>query len=369
MFGHSLIHHEFQVNPTPSQETSVPHWMHFLAQDSGNSFKVSGQYGFLAQHADGAVFSQWYFDHVESAWDSEMEPFEDVDFNNIVLTPANFVQWQGPAENIPGTNYSVISATEKVIQKCLALDQNVDVFIYENWPDMAPFLTGFFPPDEGAWSNYNTYLNGDFHDWFLEYYESVKISFPNVCIKMIPVGPVISRVLDSPPFDQIPLGELYEDDAPHGRPTLYFIASIITYAAMYEELPSKDFSGSTFIHPIVLNNLDPLLSLIWQEMIEYEDIEEQYLSFCNNITQNTALKKMDISIFPNPVYDQFYISGLSNSGHYVIKDFLGRIHFANRLDHNNTEVVDVSHLPSGLYILEVYNRNNKVFYSSKILKL
>lgn len=31
IFGHSLINHEAQINTTPSQETSVPHWFHFLA--------------------------------------------------------------------------------------------------------------------------------------------------------------------------------------------------------------------------------------------------------------------------------------------------------------------------------------------------
>ncbi len=36
IFGHSLIHHEAQVNPTPSQETSVPHWFHLLSAEAGH---------------------------------------------------------------------------------------------------------------------------------------------------------------------------------------------------------------------------------------------------------------------------------------------------------------------------------------------
>ena len=48
IFGHSLINHELQVNITPSQETSVPHWMHFLSVEAGHNYSVSGQYGFLS---------------------------------------------------------------------------------------------------------------------------------------------------------------------------------------------------------------------------------------------------------------------------------------------------------------------------------
>ncbi len=50
IFGHSLINHAIQVNPTPSQETSIPHWMHFLTAENDNTYAVDGQFGFLGSH-------------------------------------------------------------------------------------------------------------------------------------------------------------------------------------------------------------------------------------------------------------------------------------------------------------------------------
>jgi len=56
---------------------------------------------------------------------------------------------------------------------------------------------------------------------------------------MIPVGPIIAKIMDGPLADQILVTEFYEDDAPHGRPNLYFLAALITYAAIFDE-PAPD---------------------------------------------------------------------------------------------------------------------------------
>ncbi len=91
IFGHSLINHALPINPIPSQETSVPHWIHFLADHTGHSYEVSGQFGFLPQHADLPPTAQWGFDNVTGAWDSDNEPFSEVGFDNIMVTPGNFM--------------------------------------------------------------------------------------------------------------------------------------------------------------------------------------------------------------------------------------------------------------------------------------
>jgi hypothetical protein len=97
VFGHSLINHELQVNVTPSDETSVPHWFHFLAEEANHDYAVSGKYGFLTQQRDtNNVFAQWAFDSVAAAWDSDNEVFNEANFTNILITPANFIQYQAP---------------------------------------------------------------------------------------------------------------------------------------------------------------------------------------------------------------------------------------------------------------------------------
>ena len=133
IFGHSLLNHEYQVNPTPSQETSVPHWFHFLAQEAGYDYAVSGQYGFLSGHATNLPpFAQWGFDSVAGAWESDFEPFSAVDFDNILITPANFVQWQLPHVNYYNDTLSPISATNIVFDWVNQQEDSLKLYVYEN---------------------------------------------------------------------------------------------------------------------------------------------------------------------------------------------------------------------------------------------
>jgi len=76
IFGHSLIDHSPPLIPTPSNETTVPHWIYLLAQEAENSYAAGGKYGFLPQHAMPPYFAQWGYDIVPSVWDSDYEPFD-----------------------------------------------------------------------------------------------------------------------------------------------------------------------------------------------------------------------------------------------------------------------------------------------------
>lgn len=124
IFGHSLIHHELQLHPTPSQETSVPHWSHFFAEAAGHSYAVSGQYGFLPQHANLPPIAQWGFDFVQGAWDSDNEPFSAADFTSILITPGNFIQWQGPADNYYNEDISPLEATTSIMDWCVEQEED-----------------------------------------------------------------------------------------------------------------------------------------------------------------------------------------------------------------------------------------------------
>ena len=50
MFGHSLMDHRPPLVPTPSNETTIAHWIYLLSQEAGNTYAATGQYGFLPQH-------------------------------------------------------------------------------------------------------------------------------------------------------------------------------------------------------------------------------------------------------------------------------------------------------------------------------
>jgi len=369
IFGHSLIHHEFQVNPTPSQETSVPHWMHFLAQAADNEYSVSGQYGFLPQHDNLPPIAQWGFDVVPSAWESDYESFGDAGFNTIMITPGNFIQWQGPEELYYNDDVSPVSATQTIFNWCNEQEEDLRFYIYENWPDMAGYLGGGFPPTEQEWNLYNEYLNGDFHDWFLLYNHLLRESIPSSCIRMIPTGPIISKLLFTAPYDQIPIDQLYEDDAPHGRASIYFLASLVTYMSMYEKEAPENFVVDDIIHPIIRDNYEDVVSFIWEELNSFNDADGNSLVFCSLVSSNDKVVSSEQSFYlrPNPASHKLTISGDITYKGISIYDGLGNLCYAYSNVSGSEISIDISNYTSGLYIVQLIDGKQNSISHKRLL--
>lgn len=370
IFGNSLVHHEFQVNQTPSQETSVPHWLHFLSETAGHTYEISGQYGFLPQHADLPPISNWSFDFAENAWDSDNENFQDVDFTNIIITPANFIQWQAPDSNYPMEQISPISASQDIIGWCLDQKESMVIHIYEGWPDMAPYLSNGFPPNGDEWLTYDQYMNGEFHSWFLEYLEILQASTNSTCLKIIPVGSTISALLKEEPLNGIQIADLYEDDAPHGTSTLYFLASLVTYMASYEEIAPLNFQIDPIIHPLVSENYQSIVEFIWDELNNMNGNDGQSQVFCNTISSNkneSFLRNKEVEIIPNPIHQEFKV--LSKLDIYSLEFFnvYGQLQYTSST--HGKEYFDSNELKKGAYIMRGKNEDGEILFLKKIFKL
>ena len=147
----------------------------------------------------------------------------------------------------------------------------MSIYIYENWPDMSAFLNNGVPASPVEFTNYNDYTLGEFHDWWLAYHEIVKQERPDLNVKMIPVGPIISKLLTESELSDISFSELYEDDAPHGKPTIYFLAGLITYMAMYGVEAPENFQVPNTVHSISRDNFNTTVSFIWDELNNFND--------------------------------------------------------------------------------------------------
>jgi len=372
IFGNSLINHEFQTIPTLNEETSVPYWFQELAESEGYTYAVGGQYGFLPQHANLPPISQWGFSNVEGAWESDYEPFSEADFTNVLITPGNFIQFQSPSENYPYENVSPLSSTVEIFDWCIEQEPLLNFYIYENWPDMAGFLSNGFPPNETEWQSYNTCLNGEFHDWFVEYYDLVRSSFPNSCVRIIPVGTAISKLLQQAPFNQIPITELYEDDAPHGRATTYFLASIITYMAMYEEAPSASYQVEDIIHPIIRNNYADVVDIMWSYLRSYNNENGISDVFCNApimTSIETDIYKAEVELIPNPVSDILQVKGNISIFRIEILGIDGKRYFMDNCKDSKSCSLDINNLPHGLYVMNVFDSGSQLMSSHKFIKL
>ncbi len=361
MYGHSLLDHRPPLYATPSDETTVAHWLYLIAQHDNNYFAATGQYGFLRQHAMNITNSNWGYDSVPRPWDLQQEPFSDADFTNVFIAPANFIQDQAPNANYWMDTVSPLDASHQIINWVYNQEPNADIYVYESWPDMGQYAPTTFPPSAAQFANYNAYTLGGFHQWFEEYHDSLEMQHPFQCVKMIPAGPVMSKILTSAPYNTIPLDSLYEDNAPHGRPSLYFLAGLVTYMSIYEQKPPINYVAPTLVHSTIRNNYNQLVDSIWADLATYSSINGSRV-FCTNtplgIDKPLASKTQayKANAYPNPVHDvlrldvntdEVRISLMSISGQYIFykKKML-------------SQEINTASLPSGQYILSIHGKTD-----------
>lgn len=232
VFGNSLIHHL-----SDSDETTAPHWIAKLAQAAGTGFGLDGQWGFLRDFAKPeAPKANWRFKDVPRGWGRDARNFADVDWDVVMFNPANFIQYQPadtPYDGKNDDNSSPLSATLAMIDRMQTGAAPERFVLYEGWADMAGYVARF-PPNERQTAKYLRHNGGGYHDWYVAYLSQLRRARPELQIDMIPVASVISELVDGGVLFDLKAEDLYSDDAPHGTPTLYFLAGAISYVGLFQ---------------------------------------------------------------------------------------------------------------------------------------
>lgn len=260
IFGNSLINHL-----TEKEETTVPYWLYNLAQTAGLRYEVEGQWGFLRDFAtELPPHANWAFKDIQNYWDPEEKPFSQANFNTILINPTNFIQYRPPNalyDDGASDDISPVSATLTVFDWVNAAQPDMNYYIYEGWADMGDFIRSF-PPRKAKLKPYHKHIFGPSHDWYELYVKQLKTARPKLNITLIPVAPILSKLLTKTPLSEISITDLYTDDAPHGTATLYFLASLITYKSLYGQNAPLDYKVPLTVHAQVRENYAKIVDFI-----------------------------------------------------------------------------------------------------------
>ena len=371
ILGNSTIDHRPPAISTPSDETTMPHWIYLLAQEANHTCAVGGQYGFLSNFDDLNWFSQWGYDIVPSVWESDMELLVDANVNSFMLTTANFIQYQPVDESYPlDESTTVLDATLAVFDHAASLQSGMNYYLFQNWPEMDLALA--FPPTIPPQSEIDDFHNqttGSFHDWWISYQDSLLERRPELNVRLIPVGYLISKLLRDEIPGLIAFDELYEDSAPHGRANIYFLAGLINYMALYGEKAPATFTVPTIIDPVIRTQYEDIVDFIWDELIEFNLPNGESRVFQSTLTSTAdlVLASSHLSLHPNPTPGLFTISGELGDYAIDILDVSGNLY--QQLSNTGTSVtVDINGLPVGLYFIRVRNLTNGNISIEKILR-
>lgn len=266
VFGNSLVNHLSDE----ADHTNVPHWINQMARAEGRSFALDGQWGFLRNFADGLPpTANWSFPGVSGAWSPSQGGFRDGRFDAVIVAPANFIQYQLPDVPYDGDNptgESPLGALQRLFDWVEVNGPDARLFIYEGWATMDG-IVGTFPPSPEEFARYHAFNQGEFHQWYRDLLNVLTVTRPDTQVDLIPVSSTLAALFaEGGLLDTLPPQALYSDSAPHGTPTLYLLAAMVTYAYVFEVPPPADFQPPATLHPDVVEQYAEVAAAIWEAL-------------------------------------------------------------------------------------------------------
>ncbi|KID12620.1 hypothetical protein [Ponticoccus alexandrii] len=262
IFGNSLVNHLSER----SEHTSVPYWLGQMARADGRGLALDGEWGFLRSFADSLPPApNWSFPGVQGAWSSG--DFGSADFDAVIVTPANFIQYQLPDVPYDGDNpsgESPFGATLRLMDWVHDAEPGARLFVYEGWSEIGT-VTGGFPPSPEAARRYQEHNAGDYHLWFTDLIDRLNTARPDRSVTLIPVASALADLFGEDGLLQdMPAEALYTDADGHGTPTLYLLAAMAVWPHLYETPPPEAFSPPATLHPLLVEHYAEIAAALWE---------------------------------------------------------------------------------------------------------
>lgn len=135
---------------------------------------------------------------------------------------------------------------------------------------------------------------------------------------------------------------------------------------IYLKKNSLDFTGSDLISSqtdttlILTSPLENKATYYWRVDVLKDSFRStgSVWSFTVETTGTDRGNKGTIYIYPNPVSNEFYFSGMYGRTDYKVYDILGNQIFEGNV--NNNEIIQIGHLPAGMYIVSAGEKQIKL---------
>ncbi len=264
VFGNSLIHH-----PSEVPDTNMPVWLGRLARAGGQSLALDGQSGWLREFArDLPPRPTWRVAGLRGVWLPARQDFAEAGFNRFLIAPENFIQYQAPDRayaDRSGGRTTPLRATLDLIDWLRGQAPDARILLYQGWADMGDMFDTV-PADGADLAAYHALNAGKYDAWFQDWMADLRAARPEADLALVPVARVMARLFTDSPLAEIAPGALYTDNAPHGTPTLYLLAAMITYPVLFDAPLPAEFRPPEGIDPILRANYAGVAQVIWQEV-------------------------------------------------------------------------------------------------------
>ena len=263
----SLVDH---VTGAWTSSTRLPNWMARLAASAGNIYSVDGEFGFIDGWSLPPDASIGYEDASSSplvggTWTGA------ANINRLSFVPDNFEGVTGDPDALNGIA-TVNSYQDGIILLIDAWESNAPnparVYgVYSGWPDMGPYgdPDTISPSSLLAWQ---TWALGGYQDWMELLVSRLQGERPALDIRLSDINRVLMLTYQNTVVSTIAAGDLFEDNAPHGRSSWYFLASLIEYMEAYGEQPPAGYAPEAGfdVHPTITSNYAAIVDYMWTQL-------------------------------------------------------------------------------------------------------
>lgn len=287
--GHSLFTHNDGTgsNAPATDWTRTGTWMGLFADHVSNDFSGGGNFGQIAQ-LNTDYDSNWigspglptsediqyrYSSNTISFYPPSSGNFAAQNFTHFFFMASNF-------EEIDDTPNDWLARTLTLLDRLNAGEPSAVFYFYIHWPLPNNAGGGSFVDNTNLtaseWTTYRAYERGAFLTWHLSLLDLVRQARPGYNIRGIPVGPIVSDIVENESyFSTVVFTDLFGDSAPHGTESMYWLAGLITYIAVYKRAPDltgfTNPAGATQVISEITSNYAALSTYCYNRLVHYHD--------------------------------------------------------------------------------------------------
>lgn len=257
--------------------TRVGNWvkrMSLVAPNGGNTYTLGARFGF---------FSQWGIPPRASAGEEEVStPYINqyaeswVGAQNITVVgfvPDNFngYLFDPNTPSMDGMSYQTRLLEHIDAWESNAPNANRQYVIYAGWNQLNGYGGTNNDPTtvtSQGYANWVSFGLGAYQTWMELLVSRLQTARPGLDIRIQNISKVLLNTYSNTVVGTIPSNLLFEDLAPHGRSTWYFLAGVVEYMCLFNEKPPSNFTFDSAwnVHSSVTSNYQALVDYMWTQL-------------------------------------------------------------------------------------------------------
>ena len=274
-FLNSLHNHDAGAGDA---NTSTGNWVRRLAvaaPNGGNTYTLGWQFGFAApggwttlpRSSQQEVAPNVYInDPGNPSWNGA------TNIETVELVPDNFFGPLVPPDqpNVEGWVYTTRFLHHIDNWQANAPNPNRVYAVHGGWPLLSGNFGTVSSQSPAQRAAYIAHALGPYQAWLDSLTSLLQAARPSLTIRQFGINRASMLALRDTVLGTLTTAELFEDHAPHGRSTMYFVNAIANYIELFNEKPPANFAFNPAwnVHPTVTGNYQAIVDYIWSVLRE-----------------------------------------------------------------------------------------------------